>query len=192
MKKNMLVGMIALAVFGLLLTVITVYAATFITVVEGPDWQGSGNGYEATICTNTAFGETVYTQTTTDGSALTGDINTNPTAHASWNGTVVACNFGQFEPGGNCGGSGSGEGTWICSFDDTPDAIINYRYLVANQSNDWYGLETGGTIETGPTAVTLQSLTAVTAIPTPFLFIALLLVAAVALLTAVALRRRIA
>ena len=157
-RKSITLGFV---IATLLMLTQSISAATFINVISGPTW-GNDGPYSATICTNTAIGETVYTQSSTGSPALdlTGDNGTNPTSHPSWNGTVVACAFDQFEPV-SCGGPGSGEGTWICSFNDTPSTNIKYRFLVANQSNVFYGQVTAqGSINTGPLAITLADLSA--------------------------------
>ncbi len=183
MKQNkFLLGLTAFALTALLSLIATnTFAATFINVVNGPTWLGQGNGYTTTVCTDTAFGETVYTQITTDGTPLTGNNNTNPTIDASWNGNIIACSFSVFEPA-ICGGAGSGASSWTCTFPDTPNATLTFRFLVTNQSGDWYGQQTntGSPFNTGPLAVTMQNLD--TASPSsiamaPFILLLLLTVA---------------
>ena len=151
-KKFMVVGVLLMAILSI--TAYT-YAATTISVIDGPNFNLTTGDYEATICTDTAFGETVLSQVDVTGAALTGDNNTNPLTDPSWNGDVLACSFAEFEPK-TCGGPGSGFGTWTCTF--TPQAPVrnnvNYRYVVVNQSGDFYGVEVGGAVSA--TAVQLS------------------------------------
>lgn len=138
-----------------------VESATGIGYCAALQWNDAGNEYTRDAGADTAFGETVYIQYTSAtkpvaAPALTGNNNTDPTSDASWNGTVVACSAqGTLSP--------CSSGTrWTCTMPEMANANVNYRVIVANQSNQWYGLQANDTLETGPNAVTLNTLAAAT------------------------------
>lgn len=146
----------------IMLTAGIVYASTYINVHDGPTWQDAQNRYRTGVCSDTAFGETVCVQYTTDGTDLSFTGN-NP---SSWNGTKTAC---AYENSTTC------THYWYCDIPETANATINYRFYVVNQTaggncsyngDVYYGQGTSqSSFTTGPNAVTLFSLNAASPLP---------------------------
>ncbi len=134
-----------------------VYAATYINQHDGPNWDDANNVYTFGVCSDTAYGETVCTQYTTDGTDLQYTGN-NP---STWNGTKAQC---VYQNDTTC------TYYWLCTLPETANATIKYRFYVVNQSANgdcsyngdvYYGQGTNpSSFNTGPNAVTLSSFSA--------------------------------
>lgn len=170
LKVNLKV-LAALMAFFSLAVVGVVLASTFINVHDGPTWDDANNVYVTGICSDTAYGEQVCTQYTTDGTALQHDGN-NPSL---WNGTKVGCTF---KDNTTC------TSYWQCGIPETANATINYQFYVVNQDagnncnyngNVYYGQKTAdASFQTGPNAVTLAHAVASSPWSMPALFAGLL------------------
>ncbi len=144
-------------VFSLVLSG-AIYASSYITHNDGPVWTPPV-GYVSGVCSDTAYGETVCLQYTTDGTALNYP-NNNPSV---WNGVKTAC--GWSNNGAPCTDSNA---YWRCTIPQTADATINYRFYVVNQTagsncaydgDVYYSVGTdSATLLTGPTALNVASL----------------------------------
>lgn len=151
-----------ITLIGLLILASVAYAASYISIYSGPEWDQPHTVYSSEICTNTAFGETTCVQYTTDGETLLYGGN-NP---SFWNGTKAPCVWLNNDE--TCPDTGDTDACWRCTIPETPNATINYRFYVVNQiaggncaadGNVYYGQGTSpGTFNTGPNALDFTSL----------------------------------
>lgn len=142
------------ALLMLAATVGAVHAATTLYFHDGPNWHQSTNTYTFGACADTVVGETVRMQYTTDGSDLTNPPNAG-------NGTRITC---LYTNNSTC----AGVNYWTCSIPDTSGLTVKYRFYVMTAANVWSGLMTPQRFfTTGELAVTLNTLAAESASPTP-------------------------
>ncbi len=119
-------------------------AATAITHQDGPRYNPGSAQYLFGVCADTAAGESVHTQYSTDGTPV-GDPPQSGT------GSRVICTLTS-DPG-----CASGR-YWLCTIPDVRGATIWYRFYVLNASEQFTGLVTpAGSFYTGSTAVRLNT-----------------------------------
>ena len=161
-----------------------VYASTYFSVHDGPTWDDGNNIYRTGVCSDTAYGETACTQYTTDGTDLSYSGN-NP---STWNGTKLSCSWADNDT--TCPDTGQTDAYWRCDIPETASATIKYRFYVVNQTASgncsyngavYYGQGTSqSSFNTGPSAITLRTLTTRTGSALPFAAAAAAAAAAVA------------
>jgi hypothetical protein len=135
-------GLCALALVAATALAAVALAATSITHQDGPRYLPGSAQYQFGVCADTATGETVHTQYTSDGSPP-GDPPDSGTGSRS------GCTLTS-DPG--C----TGGRYWLCAIPDARSVTLKYRFYALTADGQFTGLVTPiESFYTGSTAVTL-------------------------------------